>query len=303
MSAINFTEVVFQTPRRVCHSIWDGLPGAITQTRAMRRFGKFIYRRFTRNTVRIQSHYTQFMRNPPLLDVLARLLSAYQIGSTVKLASIGCSTGAELYSALYVLRRARPDLSILATGVDISSEVVKAAERGIYCPGQSAAINGLYLEGRPEVFREDINALGDVLEVQHGGTLRVQDWLRKDTNWLTADATEGGLAATLGPHNIVLANNVMGPMDDPLAEVCLRNVMNLVEPGGYLVVDGIDLDLKTRVLATSDFKPVLLRQEDVWTADGSKDGWPWVRWGREPLDWTEPCWELRYSIIFQRARV
>ncbi|OCP15068.1 CheR family methyltransferase [Ensifer sp. LC163] len=302
MSTINFADAVFQTPRRVCHSIWDGLPGAITQTRAMRRLGRFIYRRFTRHTVRNQSHYTQFMRNPPLLDVLARLLSAYQIGSTVKLASIGCSTGAELYSAMYVLRRARPDLTILATGVDISSEVVKAAERGIYCPDQPAAINGLYQEGRPEVFREDINALRDVFEVQHGGTLRVQDWLRKDTIWFTADATEGGLAATLGPHNIVLANNVMGPMDDPLAEVCLRNVMNLVEPGGYLVVDGIDLDLKTRVLATSDFKPVLLGQEELWSADGSKDGWPWVRWGREPLDRTEPTWELRYSIIFQRTQ-
>ncbi|MBP1871899.1 chemotaxis methyl-accepting protein methylase [Ensifer adhaerens] len=303
MSAINFTDVVFQTPRRVCHSIWDGLPGAITQTRAMRRLGRYIYRRFTRHTVRTQSHYTQFMRNPPLLDVLARLLSEYQIGSTVKLASIGCSTGAELYSALYVLRRARPDLKILATGVDISSEVIKAAERGIYCPGQSAATNGLYLEGRPELFWEDAKALRDLFEVQHGGTLRVQDRLRKDTNWLTADATEGGLADTLGPQNIVLANNVMGPMDDSLAEVCLRNVMNLVEPGGYLVVDGIDLDLKTRVLATSDFKPVLLGQEELWSADGSKDGWPWVRWGREPLDRTEPTWELRYSIIFQHARV
>ncbi|MDP9630347.1 UNVERIFIED_ORG: chemotaxis methyl-accepting protein methylase [Ensifer adhaerens] len=303
MSAIKFTDVVFQTPRRVFSSIWDGLPGAITQTRSMHRVGKFIYRKFTRHAVRMQSHDTRFMRNPPLLDVLARLLFAYQIGSTIKLASIGCSTGAELYSALYVLRRARPDLRILATGVDISSEVVKAAERGIYYPGQSAAIEGLYLEGRPEVFWEDINALHEVLEVQQGGTLRVRNWLRKDTTWLTADATETGFPEALGPHNIVLANNVMGPMDDSLAEICLRNVMSLVEPGGYLVVDGIDLDLKTRVLAAADFKPVLLSQEDVWMADGWKDGWPWVRWGREPLDWTEPTWELRYSMTFQRARV
>ncbi|NVD41920.1 chemotaxis protein CheR [Ensifer sp. HO-A22] len=303
MSAINFTDVVFQAPRRVFSSIWDGLRGAITQTRLMHRVGKLIYRKFTRHTVRIQSHDTQFMRNPPLLDVLARLLFAYQIGSTVKLASIGCSTGAELYSALYVLRRARPDLRFLATGVDISSEVVKAAERGVYCPGQSAAIDGLYLEGRPEVFWEDINALQEVLEVQQGGTLRVRDWLRRDTTWLTADATETGFPDTLGLHNIVFANNVMGPMDDSLAEVCLRNVMNLVEPGGYLVVDDIDLELKTRVLAAADFKPILLSQEDVWMADGSKEGWPWVRWGREPLDLTEPTWELRYSIIFQRTRV
>ena len=37
-------------------------------------------------------------------------------------------------------------------------------------------------------------------------------------------------------------------MEDPLAEACLRNVARLVNPGGILVVDGVDLDLKARVM-------------------------------------------------------
>lgn len=53
---------------------------------------------------KFQSHYTQFMRNPPLLATIATLASKYPRGAGIKIASIGCSTGAELYSVLYAIK-------------------------------------------------------------------------------------------------------------------------------------------------------------------------------------------------------
>jgi chemotaxis methyl-accepting protein methylase len=297
----NFTDVIRRTPRKLCRAVWESIPGPIVKTAPMRYTGKLIYRNFTRNVLRVQSHYTHFMRNPPLLDALASLLTDYEKGSTLRLASIGCSTGAELYSTLHVLRRARPDLTFLAQGVDISSAVVEIARRGIYRPDAPAAEDGLYQAGRAEVSSKDIDGFRGILETLPDGTLRVHEWLRENASWWTADATDKSLLDVVGEQDIVLANNFMGPMEDPLAEACLRNIMRLVKPGGLLVVEGIDTDLKTRILMPSEFKPVLSRQEDIWTADPSKRGWPWVRWSYEPLDRNEEGWQFRYSVIFRRV--
>lgn len=299
--AADIPQIVRRTPRKIFRRIWELLPEAILRTDLMRQSGRFIYRHFTRDTVRVQSHYTWFMRNPPLLNALSVLVKS-RTGSDVKIASIGCSTGAELYSLLYILRRDHPKLVITGVGVDLSAEVVRAAEVGIYRPNQSAAANALFLEGRPEVMSSDIDALGDILELNGDGTLSVQYWLKEGTTWLTGDATDPNLLAALPQQDIVLANNVIGPMEDVVAEACLLNVMKLVLPGGYLVVDGIDLDLKTRIMMGSEFAPARISQESIWNADTSKIGWPWIRWGREPWDDKVPNSSWRYSCVFERLK-
>jgi chemotaxis protein methyltransferase CheR len=297
----NVTAAIRATPRKLCRAMWDSIPRPVMETAVMRHAGRCIYRTFTRNVSRVQSHYTHFMRNPPQLEVLADLLSECDQGSTLRIASIGCSTGAELYSVLHSFRRARPDLKIVAQGADISEAVVEVARKGVYRPDAPSAEGGLYLIGRAEVSSQDVDDLRDILEPLPDGTLRVHDWLRENIIWHTADATSLSLIDVVGEQDILIANNFIGPMDDPLAEACLRNVMKLVCPGGLLVVEGIDTDLKTRILKGSNFGPVLTRQEDIWTADASKRGWPWIRWGHEPLDRNREAWQFRYSVIFRRG--
>ncbi|WFU11967.1 CheR family methyltransferase (plasmid) [Rhizobium sp. CB3090] len=287
-----------QAPRRLCRAFWEAIPSPIRRTPFMFRTGRYIYRRFTRNTVRVQSHYTHFMRNPPLLSVIGALASGYPRNGDVKVASIGCSTGAELYSVLFAIKRARSDLHLTAHGADISDTVVEVARRGVYYPDVPAAEGSLYAAGRPEVASADVPALVEILEPLPDGSLRVKEWLRQGITWLTADATDGGLLDLVGRQHFLLANNFMGPMDDLMAERCLRNMTRLVAPGGYLVVDGIDLDVKTKVLKASGFRPVLTRQHEIWVSEESKSGWPWLRWAREPLDSSAPDCAWRYSVIF-----
>ncbi|MFS8110386.1 CheR family methyltransferase [Rhizobium jaguaris] len=290
-----------QAPRRVCRAFWETIPSPVRRTPLMFRTGRYIYRRFTRNTSRVQSHYTQFMRNPPLLSLIGALASQYPRNGNVRIASVGCSTGAELYSVLYSVRKIRSDLRLTALGADISSEVVEVARRGVYHPDVPAAEGSLYIAGRAEVASVDVPSLMEILQPLPDGSLQVKDWLRQDVTWLTADATDGRLLDLVGRQDFLLANNFMGPMEDRVAERCLRNMMSLVAPGGYLIVDGIDLDVKTKVLKASGFRPVLTSQEEIWASDGSKNGWPWLRWAREPLDRREPNWAVRYSVIFHLA--
>lgn len=292
-------DAIRQAPRRICRTIWETIPSPVRQTPLMFRAGRYIYRKFTRHTVRVQTHYTHFMRNPPLLAVLGELASNYPENSNIKVASIGCSTGAELYSVLYAMRMAHAKLNIVAHGVDISTAVVAVAKGGIYRPDVPAAEAGTYASGRAEVSSEDVPQLADIFDPLPDGALRVKDWLRQNTTWLTADATDDKLLDLIGTQHFLLANNFIGPMEDRLAERCIRNMMRLVASGGYLVMDGVDLDVKTKVLKDSGFQPVLINQSEIWASEAAKSGWPWLRWATEPLDRSEPDWPWRYSVVFR----
>lgn len=283
---------------RGARQLWRHLPPKVLASRPMRRVGSFIYDHYVRDVNRYQSHSTHFMRNVPQLEVLRNRLAAFAKGETLRIASIGCSTGAELYSLLWVFRSTRPDLKLVAHGVDISAEVVEVARRGIYHPGTAAAEGSLYLAGQPDLFTEEIDSLGGILEVAADGSYHVRDWVRKNTEWFACDATDPALAERLPLQDLVLANNFMGPMGDELAERCFRNVARLVKPGGCLVVDGIDLRVKERAVLSLGLVPVTSRIEDIHAADPTKRDWPWIRWSHEPLDRTLPHWESRYATIF-----
>ncbi|WP_203428617.1 oligosaccharide flippase family protein [Rhizobium sp. BG4] len=219
----------------------------------MNKTGRFIYRRFTRDTVKVQTHFTHFMRNPPLLDALTQLTGRMETGEPLRIASIGCSTGAELYSVLYTLRKAYPGKEIFGYGSDLSEEVVKVAQLGRYQPGRAAGEGGMFHAGRPEVEASEVAEFSGLMEPGRDGVCEVHDWLKAGTSWFVADAIKDDIVAMIGPQDVVLANNFMGPMDDRSADQCLRNVMGLVRPGGILVIDGVDLDVKTRTIRGSRF--------------------------------------------------
>lgn len=281
---------------------WDLLPRYVLDTSVMRRLGHLIFDYHTKHKDRAQTHFTQFMRNVPLLTVLARLVAEYfPEGATVRLASIGCSTGAELYSVVSVLRAARPDIDLIATGVDLSEAVVETARTGVYKADVAAAEGGMFAAIRPEVSSVELSDLTGLFNELPDGSLSIKTSLRAGTSWLAADATDPGLIELIGKHDIVIANNFLAPMDDATAQACLRNILDLVNSRGILVVDGVDLDIKTDALASTDFNPVTDDLEAIWSGDDSKSGWPWVRWAREPIDPRRRDMDIRYSTIFTRG--
>jgi len=66
----NFTDVIRRDTRKLCRAVWEKHTRSDRQTAPMRYTGKLIYRNFTRNVLRVQSHYTHFMRNPHCLTLL-----------------------------------------------------------------------------------------------------------------------------------------------------------------------------------------------------------------------------------------
>lgn len=264
---------------------WQMLPDAVLALPPFLKIGRWIHRAHIKWQARYQSHFTRFMRNAPLCELLRDLVLKLPYGRSLRVTSFGCSTGAELYSLLWYLRTARPDLHIFGLGTDIVPAVVEKADRGEFSLKDDELA---WLPG---------NMLAALFD-QAGEVLRIKDWLHNDVRWTVADATDPELVNSIEPSDILLANNFLGPMPDALAEACMENLIRLVVPGGLLVLDGVDLDLKIRFAKKHGLVPICEKIEAINQADRSKHGWPWKRWAAEPIQKNSPDWEKRYATVF-----
>jgi SAM-dependent methyltransferase len=272
--------------------VWRYLPPRIRDLHAVQAHGRWVYSLTTRNAGREMAVGTLFLRNRPALELLRRLADKKSEGSSLRVAVLGCSVGVEVYSILWTLRRARPDLKITVDAVDISPEVVFIAEQGVYGPQVSEAVHAsifdrLTEDERREMFDWD------------GDQGRVKPWLKEGISWRVGDAADPRLVEELGPQDVVVANNFLCHMDAASAERCLRSFYKLASPAGYLFVSGVDLDVRTKVALDLGWEPVAELVPDIHEGDPLvRADWPLCWWGLEPLDRRRPDWQTRYAAVF-----
>ena len=133
-----------------------------------------------------------------------------------------------------------------------------------------------------------------------GNKASVRSWLNEGITWLTGDANDPGLLRILGPQDIVVANRFLCHMTAPAAEMCLRNIARLVNPGGHLFVSEIDLDVRTKVARDLGWAPAPDLLREVPEGDVTlKNGWPLHWWALEPFCHDLPDWRIRYVSVFQ----
>jgi len=295
--------------------IWEHLPGSVRLGLAGRIYGRHLHSLVCLRSERRQNHSTFFLRNRPELELISRLVAQKTKGSSLSLTVVACSKGAEVYSFLWALRSARPDLRIHTQALDISKEIVEFAERGIYSrggPETAVGAEGGNAAGGDATWRdqplsifermtaEEVEAMFEVT----GDQARVRPWLKEGITWRTGDALDPQLVGVLGLQDVVVANRFLCHMDPDMAEKCLRNIARLVKPGGYLFVSGVDLDVRTRVASALGWKPVPDMIKEVHEGDASlTDGWPLEWWGLEPFchDWRD--WTTRYACVFQLGQM
>lgn len=271
---------------RVIEMFWNALSPRVRSWKHTQDVGRWIHRRARRVQPRGGGCFTRFFRNLPQLELLRDLLFEKPGGAPIKIVSLGCSTGAELYSLLWLLRTARPAQGVQALGVDTEEECIQAASRGVY-PCRVVEVAEVPATSHEQLFTRERK------------TLVVQDWLKETTTWAVGDACSSDLVAQFGRHDLVLANNFLCHMSPEDAEACLRNLVQLVAPHGYLVVSGVDLDLRSRVLEGLGFVPVTARCEEIHAAEDRHAAWPLRSWGLEPMDRTRQDWAARYATIFR----
>lgn len=280
---------------RVNDLVWNRfLPRRLATWRAVESYGRLVHSLVVAGADRRMYLGTFFLRNRPELSLLGRLCSLRaKAGEPVRIAVLGCSNGAEVYSIAYTLRSTHPGLRFLCNAVDLSADAVEIGRRGEYP------------SGFPNLVEERIFARMRAEEMERifdrdGGVLRVQPWVREGISWHVGDAADPALAASLGPQDVVVANRFLCHLQPAAAEECLRGVARLVASGGYLFVSGVDLDVRTRVALQLGLAPLPDSLEELHEGDPSlRASWPAKYWGLEPIDKTRADWKIRYASVFQ----
>ncbi len=294
--------------------IWNHLPTSLGMWRPVRAYGVHLHRLIQLREMRIQSVGTFFLRNRPELELLVRLLDRINQGSTLSVAVLGCSKGAEVYSISYTIRSMRPNLKVKLQALDISKEILEFAEAGAYSLGydgseapdsghlvQDESVVRNTLRDQPSSVFERMTA-GEMAAMfdRVGGQVKVKPQFRDGIGWRVADAADPRLVGALGLQDIVVANRFLCHMNPAQAEACLRNLARLVRPGGYLFVSGVDLEVRSKVAEELGWRPVTEKIREIHDGDISlRRDWPLRYWGLEPFDQTRSDWETRYASVFQ----
>ena len=278
--------------------IWKTIPVGLGNSYPLRAYGNLLHSQVRKLSSRQQFFGTFFLRNRPALELMRRLADEKTEGATLRIAVVACSIGAEVYSILWTIRSARPDLKVLVNAVDISEDVLSFAENGVYSRKSCELIGG-----SSTIFdRLTAHEMEHMFDLE-GDEASIKPWLRDGITWQLGDASSQELIHDLGSHDIVVASNFLCHMAPPAAESCLRNLSGFVDQGGYLFVSGVDLEVRARVAHELGWRPVPELLEQIHDGDPSVRGdWPLCWWGLEPLDRRRPDWQLRYASVFRVAR-
>jgi chemotaxis methyl-accepting protein methylase len=278
---------------RLNTGLWKRLPSKLRNTRPMRSYGTILNKLVHRRANRTQYIGTFFLRNRPELELMRRLAGQKPQDSTLNIAVLGCSIGAEIYSILSTIRAARPDFNVRLCAVDNSAEVLKVAKEAVYTSQICDFVGASIFERLTEA------EFGELFEGDRSEA-RVRSWLREGISWHLSDAGDPGLTRVLGPQDMVVASNFLCHMEPLEAENCLRNIARIVKPGGYLFVTGIDLDVRAKVACDLRWRPVPELIEEIHEGDPSvRRDWPFAWWGLEPLNKKRENWQMRYAAVFR----
>ena len=276
--------------------IWDRIPASVITKGLLSSYGNFLHTLVLLQASRRQFCGTFFLRNRPELELIRRLSDQRKRNSTLTIAVLGCSNGAEVYSILWIIGSARPDLKVVMSAIDISKDVLELAQKGVY------SLQAPELVGEPIFDRITAKEMQEMFD-RDNDQVKIKSWIEEGIIWHLGDAGDPKILDVLGPQDMVVANNFLCHMDPPDAEKCLRNIVGLVKPGGYLFVSGVDLEVRTKVARELGLKPVLDLMEDIHDGDSVlRDGWPFRWWGLEPLNKRRHDWKIRYASVFQLSQ-
>jgi chemotaxis protein methyltransferase CheR len=281
---------------RVNAWIWSHLPASWRSKRSLRGYGSHVHR-LIQMRERNQATGTFFFRNRPELELLVRLLNQFPPGSTIQIAVLGCSKGAEVYSFSYAIRAKRPDLKLRICGLDISREVLQIAETGTYPLDGMEPVQDV---GFRSIFERMSSAEMEALFEQDGKNASVRSRFRDGITWRLGDAGDPNLVGDLGAQDIVVANRFLCHMNPDAAETCLRSLSRLVKKNGYLFVSGVDLAVRSKVALEQGWRPITDLIEEIHEGDPTlRRDWPLCYWGLEPFDRSKEDWKVRYASVFR----
>jgi chemotaxis protein methyltransferase CheR len=163
---------------------------------------------------------SEFFRDPAVFRTLATTVipALAERRGPLRIVSIACSFGAELYSVAMLLSQAGLLHRSYLLGVDCRSAAVMQAKAGVFAGGSVAALD---------------EALRSRYFAPAAGGWRVANTLRRHTDWRVLDATRD---CPPGPWDLVLCRNLVIYLQNHAAAAMFERLSRHLAPGGFLVV-------------------------------------------------------------------
>lgn len=159
---------------------------------------------------------SEFFRDPPVFETLQDMVVPGLFRPRV--ASIGCASGAELYSVAILLAEAALLDGAELLGTDCRASAIESARAGEFAPSELTHVGparmARFFDKTPSGFR-------------------VARALRSRTTWNVGDVTQA-LAAR--PLDLVLCRNITIYLQHDAAERLVTTLVSALVPGGVLVV-------------------------------------------------------------------
>jgi chemotaxis protein methyltransferase CheR len=185
------------------------------------------------------NHETRFFRDESQLrgiieQLAAPRASAHVVDSPVRILSVGCSTGEEVYSlamlaldALHLTWGRRVEV----VGVDVSDRVVAQARAGVY------GVDSVMRAGRGP------SGWGQRFMRREGESLVVRELIRFGTRFEEANLIHPETLNPLGDFDVVVCRNVLIYFDPASIRLAARSMVQRLRPNGAVVVAPTELPL------------------------------------------------------------
>ncbi|MHC8287254.1 CheR family methyltransferase [Pseudomonas sp. XS1P51] len=172
----------------------------------------------------ITTHETYFFREPKHFELLqTKVIPSLHTRPELRVWSAASSTGEEAYTLAMILDSFRSPKPWSITASDISRQVLINAQRGLYPMSRGERIPPHYLK------RYCLRGHG-----RYAGYFLVESSLRARVEFLPGNLTQQ--ENNLGLFDVILLRNVLIYFDPPTKLLVLRNVLERLKPGGWLMV-------------------------------------------------------------------
>lgn len=172
----------------------------------------------------ITTHETYFFREPKHFELLqTQVIPSLHNAPELRVWSAASSTGEEAYTLAMVLDSFRSPKPWSITASDISRQVLINAQRGLYPMSRGERIPAHYLK------RYCLRGNG-----RYEGYFMVEAALRARVEFLPGNLTQ--MDNSLGLFDVIMLRNVLIYFDPPTKLLVLRNVLERLKPGGWLMV-------------------------------------------------------------------
>lgn len=272
---------------------------AFAQTQMWTELRKLKHNLIIRFAKRENRVYTQFYRFPHQLRALVEhvvpSLRPHGVGADAEPLNItvfACCSGEEAFSLSYVLQKHFPNLRYRIHGYDIVDEVIAKARTGLFTFKEASW--GPFVTD--EIIAEMFEATGD-------GPLRVKDAIREPIDFSRGNLLDRPFMDSLDRSELVFAQNVLFHLPRPKAREALRNLHDVLSPGGALFINGVDTDIRADMTRRLGLKPLEYLVEEIHN-DARVDrgnGWAGTYVGRKPFERGGRDWLRRQGTIFSKA--